>query len=173
MLELISHCRAPRDALKPTAEATVATDCACCGLSGASTRVGGTLLCMACVPTFALDLPSIDTMAGVIWLPQMDQGVLSRLVCAAHAALRPQNTTEVQERAQSVLDCLADLRSASRQRIGTYQPSVLRETALAVPAHSLIKRRDRLSGLRILVLDAWFRTEASSFAVLLRLRGQA
>lgn len=170
MLDLISHCRAPRGTLKPTAEATVATECACCGLPGASIRVGDGLLCMICVPAFALDTPDIDTMAGVIWMPQMDQGVLSRLVCAAHAALRPQNTAEVQERARNALDSLADLRSASRRRIGTYQPSVLRETALTVPAHSLIKRRDRLSGLRILALDAWFQTQARDFAALLTLR---
>ncbi|MFT8643472.1 hypothetical protein [Gluconacetobacter sp.] len=117
---------------------------------------------MTCVPAFALDEPDIDKVSALIWLPHLDQPVVSRLVTAVHTA-RAADTTAIPttdpvgfaKAAQAVLDMLLAQRAAAIARIGTDRPSVLRAAGLSLNGISIPKRTG-VSAVRSVALGGWF-----------------
>lgn len=96
MHDLVAHFRAPKGRLTTRSlPADAQTACACCGLAGATLTVNDTPLCLVCAPAYAADDTQIDQHAAIIWLPQLDQGSLSRLVRAAWCptGVRPRTAT--------------------------------------------------------------------------------
>ena len=144
--------------------------CSCCGHLPASGIVARDAYCLTCLPAFALDETDIDSVARVMWLPEMDQGVLSRLVTGLHTACAAQNVTMTRGtadgRAQSARGVFAELRKRESEavaRIGTDRPSELRATLRHMRATKMTSDRVGESGLRILSLGTWFATDPGCY----------
>ncbi|MBB2164483.1 hypothetical protein HLH26_08005 [Gluconacetobacter sp. 1b LMG 1731] len=117
---------------------------------------------MTCVPAFALDEPDIDKVSALIWLPHLDQPVVSRLVTAVHTARAADSTVipttgpvGFAKAAHAVLDMLLAQRAAAIARIGTDRPSVLRAAGLSLNGITIPKRTG-VSALRFVALGGWF-----------------
>lgn len=149
--------------------------CPCCGMTGVNTSVHDQKLCMVCAPAFALDDPDADTISTVIWLPQIDQGFLSRLIYAAYSARLVQSNSNILEldlaaRSYDVLSELESLRAEAKRIIGTDQVSVLRRLIQHIPQYSLFQRQNRPTGLRVLPLAPWFDIHAQDYRKLIAAR---
>lgn len=175
MHDLVAHFRAPKGSLTtqelpPDAQ----TACACCGLAGATLTVSETPLCLVCAPAYAADEDKIDQHAALIWLPQFDQGTLSRLLSAAWTTLlvsRVGNPTHTH--ALTILDDLSARRVAALEKIGTYYPRRLRHAVSTLAPHHMLKRQSAASGLRILPVAAWRERHTDALSTLLSKRNRA
>lgn len=163
MFDIITHARAPAGTLIMD-EITPAGSqrCACCDLQPARTRVAGTPLCLTCAPAYALDQNGLGALTCLIWQPRFDQGVLSRMVHAIHAATLLAASvpdTAIQEQAQRGQDILAELnrtRAQARACLGTDSPAELREIVSSMAFGEFIGRTS-VSGVRVLLLKPdWF-----------------
>lgn len=169
MTDLIQHCRAPTGALTVANRPMDTQNCCnCCGIRGVSMTVLDAQLCMVCAPAFCVDEPEIDALSTLIWLPQIDQGFLSRLLRAAYAARYVQSDPDpiqlaMASRANDLLTELGKLRSDAKRVTGTDQVSTIRRLAPGIPQYNLFLRRKRVSGLRILPLEPWFDMHAEDF----------
>lgn len=162
-MDPVSLSMQPAGALRLGPLAANAPDrCACCGHLAPAASVAGRPLCMTCVPAFALDEPDIDKVSALIWLPHLDQPVVSRLVTAVHTARAADTTANpttdpvgFAKAAQAVLDMLLAQRAAAIARIGTDRPSVLRAAGLSLNGITIPKRTG-VSALRFVALGGWF-----------------
>lgn len=175
MQDLIVHFRAPKGSLMPLSlPADVLTVCACCGLTGATLTVNETPLCLVCAPAYAADEEQIDQYAALIWLPQLDQDSLSRLIRAAWRALLVWSPGQSGcDRALTILDDLSRRREAAAEKIGTYHPSHLRLAVSSLAPHHMLKRQGAVSGLRILPTAAWREENSDALSKLLINRNPA
>ncbi|MBO1329040.1 hypothetical protein OQ496_10780 [Acetobacter suratthaniensis] len=175
MHDLVVHFRAPKGSLTTRSlPAEAQTACACCGLAGATLTVNDTPLCLVCAPAYAADDTQIDQHAAIIWLPQLDQGSLSRLVRAAWSALLVCAPGEpAREQALAILDDLSTRREAAAEKIGTYHPSRLRLAVSTLAPHHMLKRKDAASGLRVLPVAAWREQNSEALSTLLTNRNPA
>lgn len=146
-----------------------ASICACCGHMQAKHMVGARGLCLTCAPAFAIDEPDIDTVAQLIFLPAMDQGVLSRLVAALHTACAATGHSVFdpsQEGASGAAGrVFGTLRAAhvdAIARTGTDRPSELR-AALRGQSIQRAPVSNGESGLRVLMLGTWFAEDPSLY----------
>lgn len=174
MHDLVAHFRAPKGSLTTQLlPADAQTACACCGLAGATLTVSATPLCLVCAPAYAADEEQIDQHAALIWLPQFDQGSLSRLLRAAWTALlvcrvgQPTHT-----HALTVLDDLSARRETALEKIGTYFPARLRRAVSTLAPHHILKRQSAASGLRILPVAAWREQHSDALSTLLSNRSR-
>lgn len=174
MHDLVAHFRAPKGSLTTQLlPADAQTACACCGLAGATLTVSATPLCLVCAPAYAADEEQIDQHAALIWLPQFDQGSLSRLLRAAWTALlvcpvgQPTHT-----HALTVLDDLSARRETALEKIGTYFPARLRRAVSTLAPHHILKRQSAASGLRILPAAAWREQHSDALSTLLSNRSR-
>lgn len=174
MHDLVAHFRAPKGSLTTQLlPADAQTACACCGLAGATLTVSATPLCLVCAPAYAADEEQIDQHAALIWLPQFDQGSLSRLLRAAWTALlvcrvgQPTHT-----HALTVLDDLSARRETALEKIGTYYPARLRRAVSTLAPHHILKRQNAASGLRILPVAAWREQHSDALSTLLSNRSR-
>lgn len=169
MHDLILHFRAPMGSLTTLSLPTDArTACACCGLAGATLTVNETPLCLICAPAYAADKEQIDQHAALIWLPQLDQGSLSRLVRAAWTALLVWSPGQPgRDRALTTLDDLSGRRETAVEKIGTSHPSHLRLAVSTLAPHHMLKRQEAVSGLRVLPAAAWREQNSEALSQLL------
>lgn len=142
---------------------------------GTSVSVCGDKLCIVCAPAFSVDDPDTDKFSTLVWLPQIDQGYLSRLVRSAYQAQyvpasSPPDAVERASRAYDTLTELENLRSVVKQMIGTDRISVLRKLIPDIPQHDLFFRLKRVSGLRVLPLGPWFDLHGEDFRALITSR---
>lgn len=155
MQDLVRRARSPRTQLASSIVETDETHCTCCQHAKARWSVEGHLLCPTCVPAYALDAPSIDEVASLIWLPQVDQGVLSRFTLALHLARALEHhsvgpiSSEASECAAATLSELRALSAGVIERIGTAQISHLREAARGLDQPPL-QRAHYTCGIRVL-----------------------
>lgn len=176
MTDIIHAFRAAKGSQKVTFETlNMQSICPCCGMAGVNTSVEEQKFCMVCAPAYGVDEPDVDTVSVIIWLPHLDQGLLSRLLCSAYAARfvsSPVCTAEVvmASRSYDILAELEALRSEAKRRIGTDCVSVLRKLIPNIPQLSLFQRGIHLSGLRILPLGSWFDIHAEDFRKLIAAR---
>lgn len=175
MHDLVAHFRAPTGSLTTRSLPTDArTACACCGLAGATLAVSDAPLCLVCAPAYAADEAQIDRHAALIWLPQLDQGSLSRLLRAAWTALLVCNPGQPErERALAILDDLSARRETAIEKIGTYHPSRLRRAVSTLAPHHMLKRQGAASGLRILPIAGWREQNSEALSALLTNRNLA
>lgn len=175
MHDLIVHFRAPKGSLTSRLLPTDAqTACACCGLAGTTLTVNETPLCLVCAPAYAADDQQIDQHAALIWLPQLDQGSLSRLVRAAWTALLVWSPGHPgRDRALTILDDLSGRRETATEKIGTYHPSHLRLAVSTLAPHHMFKRQGAVSGLRVLPVAAWREQNSEALGKLLINRNPA
>lgn len=169
MDDLVIHFRAPKGSLTTLSLPTDGqTACVCCGLAGATLTVNETPLCLVCAPAYAADDQQIDQHAALIWLPQLDQGSLSRLIRAAWTALLVWSPGHPgRDRALTILDDLSGRRETAVEKIGTYHPSHLRLAVSTLSPHHMLKRQNGLSGLRILPVAAWREQNSEALSTLL------
>ncbi|MCE2576669.1 hypothetical protein [Komagataeibacter sp. FNDCR2] len=174
MFDPITHARAPKGALRlsmnPVPEGQ---GCKCCGNMSARLSVADIPLCPTCAPAYALDEPDIDTVAVLIWLPQMDQGVLGRLASAIYVAKTRPDVANGEgsaraEQANRVFLALYKLREQAQERFGTNSPAALRRIVSNTPRHDLDGRHGT-SGLRILMRGRWFSVNPEFYTRTLRL----
>jgi hypothetical protein len=163
MQDLVTLARAPSHSLVPSdREPGDGAVCACCAAARAVHFVGDTPLCLTCLPAWALDAPGIDEIACLIWLPHLDQGVLSRITAALHAAAAHEGHT-IHDRkltgrpaaARLAYDALKELEGEVVQRLGSSRLSDLRQAVLRL-SDSQIANRQGESGLRVLFSGRWF-----------------
>lgn len=176
MFDLVTLARAPRGALRLEAlsPADGPIECACCQAAPAEATVAGIPLCMTCQPGIALDEPEIDNLVSIIWLPHLDQGMLSRLVAAIHMAAAREGTTVHQAsltgrtaHARAAFKGLRALESEALQRLGTTRVSEFRAAALAL-TESDVANRSSESGLKLLFNGSWFSAQAGRYNDMLR-----
>lgn len=169
MHDLVAHFRAPKGSLTTCSLPTDAqTACACCALAGATLTVNNTPLCFVCAPAYAADEEQIDRHAALIWMPQLDQGSLSRLIRAAWSTLLVCSPGQpARDRALVILDDLSERRQTAAEKIGTYHPSRLRHAVSTLPPHQMLKRQGVASGLRILPVAAWREQNSEALSKLL------
>lgn len=169
MHDLVAHFRAPTGSLTTRTLPTDAqTACACCGLAGATLTVNDTPLCLVCAPAYAADEEQIDRHAAVIWMPQLDQGSLSRLLRAAWTALLLQHVGHpTHTQVLTILDDLSARRETAVEKIGTYHPSRLRLAVSTLAPHHMLKRQHAVSGLRVLPVAAWREQNSKALSTLL------
>ncbi|QEO18866.1 hypothetical protein [Acetobacter vaccinii] len=136
--------------------------CACCDFQPARTRVAGTSLCLTCAPAYALDQDGLDHLAHLIWMPRFDQGVLSRMVRAIHAAnLLAESVTDTAihdqaQRGKHILDALIRTRGQARECLGIDSLTQLRKTVSSMAVREFVGRSS-MTGLRVLLYrPAWF-----------------
>jgi len=155
MLDLVRYARSPRKLLASAFEGPAERICICCQHAKATVLVAENAVCPTCLPAYALDTPHIDEMASLIWLPQLDQGVLSRLVLALHFACAQQNetirtaTTGLAGHAAAMFAELYAQGDGLIERIGTNQITHLREAAEKL-AKDPVQRRHFTNGIRVL-----------------------
>lgn len=172
MTDFIHHCLAPRGSLTLSSETfSPQTQCSCCGEMGTSVSASGAKLCIVCAPAFCVDEPDTDKVSTLIWLPQIDQGFVSRLLRSAYQARyvpasSPPAAVERASRAYDILTELENLRSVAKQIIGTDRISVLRKLIPEIPQYNLFLRSKRVSGLRVLPLAPWFDFHGEDFRAL-------
>lgn len=173
MFDPITHARAPTGALRLSMNpVTEGQDCVCCRNTTARLLVADIPLCPTCAPAYALDEPDIDTVAVLIWLPQMDQGVLGRLASAIYVAKTHPDAASGEgaaraEQANRVFLALYKLREQAQERFGTNSPAALRRIVSTTPCDDLFGRQGT-SGLRILMRGQWFRTDPDFYTRTLR-----
>ncbi len=165
MYDPVIHARAPEGALRLSTQGIrPGQGCMCCGRIDARVAVAHVVVCLTCAPAYALDEPDIETVAALIWLPQMDQGVLGRLVSAIHLARKHPEITDVAgmgvtaDHASRTFGELHALRAEARKRFGTDSPATLRRVVSRTPSPDL-DARNGMSGLRILMRGTWFGTD--------------
>ncbi|WP_025827376.1 hypothetical protein [Acetobacter okinawensis] len=169
MHDLVTHFRAPKGSLTTRLlPPNTQTACACCGLSGATLTINDSALCLVCAPAYAADEEQIDRHAAIIWLPQLDQGSLSRLLSAAWTALLVRRSGQpAHNHALTILDDLSAKRETAIEKVGTYYPSRLRLAASSLAPHHIFKRHHAVSGLRILPVAAWREQHSEALRTLL------
>lgn len=134
--------------------------CACCGFQQAPTSIGDLPLCLTCAPAFALDMPGIDQVARLIWLPHIDQGMLSQLVRALHVA----RLSDGQRDRANGLAALAARSAEAEQRLGTCLISEFRHAVRDGGDTSRVAE-SVLPGIRVLALGRWFDPDADLYDV--------
>jgi|GEM_PF-2948028 len=155
MQDLVRYARSPKTLIIGRFKGPDETICVCCQHAKATVSVAGKALCPTCFPVYALDTPRIDEMASLIWLPHVDQGVLSRLVLALHSACAQQGetiSTATTGQAGHAAAIFAELRALAGgviERIGTAQVSHLRDAAKKLRDDPL-QRKYVASGIRVL-----------------------
>lgn len=155
MQDLVRTARSPGTLMASPLGEMDETICICCQHARATVAVAGEPLCPTCLPAYALDTPHIDEIASLIWLPQCDQGVLSRLTLALHSACAQQGetiSTASTGQAGHAAAIFAELRALAGElikRIGTAQISHLREAARKL-SQAPLQRQHVASGIRVL-----------------------
>ena len=149
--------------------AGTASLCTCCSHMQATHLTGTRSLCLTCAPAFAMDEPDIDAVAQLIFLPAMDQGVLSRLVVALHTACAAAGCSVFDApnegaagAARSVFGTLRAAHVDAVTRTGTDRPSELR-AALRGQNIRDARRSSVESGVRVLMLGTWFAEDAGLY----------
>ncbi|GBQ91228.1 hypothetical protein [Asaia krungthepensis] len=155
MQDLVRYARSPGTLIASRFEGPDETICTCCQHARATVSVAGKALCPTCLPAYALDTPRIDETASLIWLPHVDQGVLSRLTLALHAVCAQQGeaigtaTTGPAGHAGAIFAELRAQAGGLIERIGTAQISHLREAARKL-SQAPLQRQHVASGIRVL-----------------------
>lgn len=156
------HLALSRDVLRISqAEPGEGRSCGCCGQLPPAGAVASQALCLTCLPAFALDEPGIDSVGQLIWLPTMDQGVLSRLVAGLHTACARTGSTVFDggaegAAARQLFHTLRRTQSEAVVRVGTHRLSELRAALRLQRSIERQERRAEESGLRVLMLGTWF-----------------
>jgi hypothetical protein len=136
--------------------------CSCCAHMPATHAIEGRDLCLTCVPAFVMDEPDIDAVAQLVFLPAMDQGVLSRMVVALHTACAAagcsvfdaaEHGTAVA--ARRIFGSLRAKHVEAVARTGTDRPSELRAALRGRPPRAAPGPGVE-SGVRVLMLGRWF-----------------
>ncbi|MBB2156629.1 hypothetical protein HLH33_09960 [Gluconacetobacter diazotrophicus] len=173
--DLVRLARAPSGTLtlserKPDS----GTRCGCCAADHAVHLVADIPLCLTCVPAFALDEEGIDNIASIIWLPHVDQGVLSRLTAALHAVAAQEghrvldsNLTGWSAKASLSYKALVVRQTAAIAKMGSSRPSELRAAVLGLSEEQMDGRKGE-SGLRILINGTWFASHPDRYYSTLR-----
>lgn len=161
MLDLVRYARLKKKQIATRLEEPGTTICACCQHMPATATVGDTALCPTCLPAFALDAHGIDHVASLIWLPQLEQGVLSRLVLTLHVTCARQSVTvrtaatgEAGIAAMN-FELLKRREDALVNRIGTTKISEFRESCKELKTDP-VQRAHFVNGIRVLHHGCWF-----------------
>ncbi|GBR20276.1 MULTISPECIES: hypothetical protein [Asaia] len=161
MLDLVRYARADKELNAQKLVGPKSTICACCQHMPATATVGDTTLCPTCLPAFALDASGIDHVASLIWLPQLEQGVLSRLVLTLHVTCARQSVTvrtaatgEAGIAAMN-FELLKRRETALVNRIGTAKISEFREACKELKIDP-VQRAHFVNGIRVLHHGCWF-----------------
>lgn len=155
MLDPVRYARADKLLIVEKIKEPGTTICACCQHMSATATVGDTALCPTCLPAFALDAHGIDDVASLIWLPQLEQGVLSRLVLTLHVTCARQSVTvrtaATGEAGIAALnfELLKMRENALVDRIGTAKISEYRKACRKLDSDP-VQRAHFISGIRVL-----------------------
>jgi len=161
MLDPVRYARADRILTAKKLAEPGTTICACCQHMPATATVGDTALCPTCLPAFALDANGIDHVASLIWLPQLEQGVLSRLVLTLHVTCARQSVTvrtaATGEAGIAALnfELLKIRENALVDRIGTARISEFRKACRKLDSDP-VQRAHFVNGIRVLHHGKWF-----------------
>jgi intracellular multiplication protein IcmJ len=127
------------------------------------------IACTLCHLGQHLNRPDIDREATLIWLPELAQSEIIRLVREIHlqchtAKTRPSDLHSVSSRISAPLlgsfaayQALLERQEAAEARLGTISPKALGAALLELPPEATATLPDRLSGIRLLPLGRLFR----------------
>lgn len=169
MLDPITAASLP-DALRfdelRTPDAT--TSCRCCGFGTIAGTVAGHPVCHNCAPMLAMDHIGCDDTGCLIWLPHITQDALTRLVRALLTPILRHKETITQRhghpetaQARRAFRALLEAQTELVARIGTVQPSQLRQALKNVPSHA--HESDKLCGIRFVHTGGWFKPETDYY----------
>jgi intracellular multiplication protein IcmJ len=127
------------------------------------------MACPLCHLGQHLNRPDIDREATLIWLPELPQSDIIRLVREIHlqchaAKTKPDDLHSVSSRIAAPLlggfaayQALLERQEAADARLGTLSPKALGAALLELPPEATATLADRLSGIRLLPLGRLYR----------------
>jgi intracellular multiplication protein IcmJ len=150
-------------------DVTLSSVCGYCGQPGAMFDVVGEApaCCVLCYLARHLERPRIDEEAILVWLPEMDQRILTLICREMHIELRaaqealhddaaPRGDAPELARLHHARQALRQRAEPAAARLGTDRPSELGEALRSLPRTVRSRQAALLGGLRLLPRGRFF-----------------